>query len=211
MRRPTLSGAIAAVIGVLVVTVLGWTVLTAQDLAARGRERQDTFNHLLQQYADLYEQAQQEGVRPDTDAPSTFPTALPGVKGDTGANGPKGDPGPQGLPGVNGQKGDPGSTGPQGIPGETGASGAPGAPGAAGATGAKGDTGDQGPAGPPGAQGEPGPAGPQGPQGAAGADGQAGATCPTGFTPTSTYVQTRSDPQNPLTQDWSLSTICVAS
>ena len=87
----------------------------------------------------------------------------PGVKGDTGAQGPMGATGAQGL------------TGPKG---DTGAQGPMGATGAQGLTGPKGDTGVQGPEGPTGATGPRGLTGPKGDQGDIGPQGIQGPAGP---------------------------------
>ena len=91
--------------------------------------------------------------------------AAKGVKGDTGAQGPKGDPGAKGDTGAQGAKGDDGAkgdTGPSGADGVTPHIGDNGnwylgstdtgkpSRGATGAQGAKGDTGGTGPQGPAG-------------------------------------------------------------
>ncbi len=87
------------------------------------------------------------GLKGDTGEPGE--TGPQGLKGETGAQGPKGDTGPQGLTGETGAQGPKGDTGPQGLTGETGAQGP------------KGDTGPQG------LQGETGPQGPKGDDAAA--------------------------------------------
>lgn len=160
------------IIGVLVVLSLAWVVLTAQDLAAAGAARQQTLDLLVHQYAELYEQAEEEGVNPDTPEPSEIAEQVVPT---------------QGLTGARGDMGEPGRTGPQGEPGATGE------PGPSGATGAS------GPSGSAGANGEPGPAGPQGPAGAdgaagpAGADGAPGPTCPDGSTLVEAWVLAADD------------------
>lgn len=119
--------------------------------------------------------------------------------------GERGEPGVAGEPGPTGEPGEPGEPGPTGPPGPTGATGAPGAPGADGDIGPAGPQGDPGPAGP---QGEPGSVGPIGPAGPA---GPAGPTCPAGFAPVTTYITTRTAPDDPLTQTWQQATVCLTS
>jgi hypothetical protein len=210
-RRPTLAGTLAAIVGVLVVLVLAWVIFTAQDLAAAGRHRQEILDEqsaqltqLVTEYADLYEQATDAGLEPDTPAPTALPTPSPGERGATGSTGSQGPPGPRGLDGREG------GIGPAGPPGADST-----VPGPQGATGATGAAGPAGPQGDPGPQGEPGPAGPQGEPGAPGPEGPAGpagpaVTCPEGTALTSTYVQTRDDPLSPVSQVWRLASLCLA-
>lgn len=138
----------------------------------------------------LYDQLLSLGEAPEGINPEVLPV-----------EGPQGVQGAQGLPGIPGLRGPPG---PQGAPGEsvTGPQGDAGAPGAPGADGAP------GPQGPPGEQGAQGP---QGPQGEAGPPGPAGPVCPEGFTQTTIWVQTRTDPFLPTTQQWRQSTLCLAA
>lgn len=141
-----------------------------------------------------------------------------GIQGPPGPEGPRGAQGAQGVPGIAGAQG---AQGAQGVPGQTGMAGAAGLNGATGSTGlpgAVGPKGDPGPAGPAGADGvngtdgtngadgAPGPVGPRGPQGEPGA---AGPSCPAGMEQMSLWLQTRTDPMAPQTQQWRQSTVCV--
>ena len=124
-----------------------------------------------------------KGVKGDTGAQG--PKGDPGAKGDTGAQGPKGDPGAKGDTGAQGPKGDPGAkgdTGAQGPKGDDGTKGDTGPSGADGVTPHIGDNGNwylgstdtgrpsRGAAGAQGAKGDTGSTGPQGPTGPAGSD-----------------------------------------
>lgn len=177
---------------ILVVSVsLGAGWISASLARDTWKQQSDTWQA---QYLDLYEEFTQEvGQKPDAPAPDQI--AEQGPQGDPGQPGDPGPAGPQGLPGKDGS------------PGPTGAPGAPGPTGETGATGATGSSGAVGPAGPQGIQGEPGAAGPAGPQGP---QGVAGPTCPDGTTATMIWVQTRTDPFLPTTQQWRQATLCLA-
>lgn len=126
-----------------------------------------------------------------------------GVQGIQGRTGPPGETGPRGPLGPRGGEGDPGSDGTAGADGKPGSDGAAGATGPQGEQGPAGVHGDQGATGPAGAKGETGDAGPQG------ATGPPGPACPDGYSPESRYIQTRTDPELPLTEVWQLATICI--
>ena len=132
-----------------------------------------------------------------TDGDETNPTGLYffdgtawknglGLKGETGAVGPKGDTGAQGIQGPAGANGTNGAQGLQGAKGDTGDQGIQGIKGDAGVTGlqgVKGDKGETGSTGPQGIQGLTGPqgdAGVTGSQGVKGDKGDTGSTGPTG-------------------------------
>lgn len=131
----------------------------------------------------------------DVEEAKQGPQGLPGLPG---ATGPAGSAGP---PGRNGAAGEPGATGDKGDPGGTGATGATGAQGDPGSPGGQGPKGDKG------ERGEPGPQGPQGPQGIPGVTGP---LCPEGTSSTQIWVQTRTDPMLPTTQQWRQTYICTA-
>lgn len=204
MRGRSFAGVASWVVLALIVVGLAWLGWFAVGLADRGAarnaliaEQQDTLEELVAQYGDLYEQAIEAGVDPDTPAPTALPTAVQGARGEVGEQGPAGLRGVDGLPGED-------STvpGPQGEPGAVGATGSAGAAGAQGEPGAIGPAGPAGPQGEPGPQGEAGAVGPEGPQGPAGG-------CPEGSSLRTTYVQTRSEPIDPFTQAWTLATFCA--
>lgn len=198
-RRPSPVAILAALLAALAVVGVSWLIIRAEGLATAGdrrqaqiTEQQATITDLVDQYAELYAQAQEQGVKPTTPAPQSLPAQT--IRGERGERGEQGIKGPVGAVGPAGAAGEPGPTGPPGPVGATGAAGSPGA---------RGDTGPQGPAGEQGPQGEPGPVGPPGPPGAA------GPTCPEGATPTTVYVQTREDANLPTSQAWRLATLCV--
>lgn len=156
----------------LFVGVVAWQAITIQQQRTALMDQYDAHTQLVDQYADLYMQAQSEGVDPDTAEPGDLPDpAASPAAGPQGVQGPRGLPGPQGPVGPPGRQGDPGIPGPMGLigpegprgmdgqPGPTGERGAPGAAGADGLNGAPGPAGAMGPAGP---VGPPGPAGPAG-------------------------------------------------
>ena len=119
-----------------------------------------------------------------TDGDETNPTGLYffdgtawknglGLKGETGAVGPKGDTGAQGIQGPAGANG---TNGAQGLPGAKGDTGDQGIQGAKGDKGDVGATGSQGIKGDKGETGSSGSNGPQGIQGLTGPQGDAGVT-----------------------------------
>lgn len=140
----------------------------------------------------------------------TPPPAGPaGPAGAQGAQGEQGDRGPAGVRGPQGRTGPPGEIGPEGPVGPRGETGARGDFGPSGADGAIGPQGDTGPMGPAGAPGTPGAPGADGAIGPMGPPGPAGPVCPEGYSATSYYVHTRTDPLLPLTASWQLATICT--
>lgn len=146
------------VVGVaLLICVLGWIVVTMQDLSHRLGDATAARDALAAQ------------VRRLGGTPVTGPSGEPGQDA-TGA------PGEQGETGQPGPSGPPGSTGPSGPTGPSGAEGSPGPPGAEGAAGSPGPTGA---AGQNGANGQDGADGTNGTDGTDGKDGQ---TCPDGYT-----------------------------
>lgn len=159
-----------------------------QNIAIAAKDQR--IDHLTDTAQTLYDQLTKLGQQPEAPRPSNP------VVGPTGATG---------APGAQGIQGDQGEPGIPGAPGAPGATGAPGPAGAEGQPGPAGAQGDTGPAGPAGPQGPAGPAGPQGPQGVA------GPTCPDGTTLTTVYVQTRTDPESPLTQAWTPASLCIVN
>ncbi|WP_208012584.1 hypothetical protein [Cellulomonas shaoxiangyii] len=157
-------------------------------------------------YAELYEQAVEQGVKPDTPAPNVLPTPARGDRGEPGSSGARGTEGPPGPAGEPGPAGPPGPSGAASSPGERGAGGPPGPAGATGPTGAPGPPGPQGPAGEPGAAG---PAGEVGPPGTDGPAGPPGPTCPDGTTLTTLAVDTRATPDDLLSQQWRTVALCT--
>lgn len=161
MRRP--SGTLIATavsIAAVITLVIGGLILVAQsnaDLRHTLNENQAAMAVLVDQYADLYAQAQAEGVNPDAPEPEkldeVLPTPLSGAQGEPGrpptgfeiatavesycdsrgncrgAPGPPGPSGPGGPQGPQGGAGERGSDGAQGAPGSAGANGKDGAPG----------------------------------------------------------------------------------
>lgn len=124
------------------------------------------YDRLFDEYSKLYDESEQQGVKPSTTNPDDVPTkATSGPTGATGAAGQDGSDGDDGTPGADGR---------DGRDGKDGAQGAPGATGATGATGAAGETGAAGTAGTDGATGPQGPQGPTGATGANGTDGKDG-------------------------------------
>lgn len=196
---------------------LAFQITSLQNAAA---ERQQALDELTAQYVALYEQAEQEGVRPRTESPDEVreksPDPVPGPRGERGLPGRDGTDGRDGEDGKDGEPGEsiegpaapPGEsiTGPPGPPGEsfTGPTGPTGPPGKDGEDGA-----DSTVPGPPGKDGAPGPAGPAGPAGKDGIDGRgiAGIVCEVdgswtiqysdGTTGTATGPCYRSTPQEP--------------
>lgn len=118
------------------------------------------YDRLFDEYSKLYDESEQQGVKPSTTNPDDVPAkATSGPTGATGATGQDGTDGNDGAPGLDGRDGRDGTDGAQGATGATGATGAAGATGetgAAGTSGADGATGAQGPAGPAGATGTDG-------------------------------------------------------
>jgi len=183
---------VALLAGLLVLGGAVWLVTTINDLRGVVQDRQTRLDRLNEQYRDLFEQAEQEGVKPTTVRPEDVdvPDPLPGPQGERGERGPAGVagtpgvPGPAGPPGEDGRDGQDGESivgppGPPGPPGEsiTGPPGPAGRDGQDGARGADGEsiTGPPGPAGrdgQDGARGEPGPPGRDGKDGAPGEPGR---------------------------------------
>lgn len=102
---------------------------------------------------------------------------------------------PQTTTGTPGRNGTNGRDGRDGLPGKDGTNGIDGVNGQDGTNGLDGEPGKDGKDGAPGATGPQGPAGP---------------TCAEGTAPTQVWIQTRSNPDEPPTQDWQLATICMA-
>ncbi len=153
----------------LLVVVLGWIVVTMQDLSASLHDANRQRDLLAQQVRDL-------GATPvvgPSGKPGRDGDGLPGQKGDKGDTGDSGSPGPSStVPGPQGSPGSVGSPGPPGTSGIPGASGVPGLPGAAGSPG---------PSGAAGQSGQNGSDGKPGKDGADGRDGKDGQTCPDGY------------------------------
>src|SRR5690606_33835815 len=139
---------------VLVLGGAAWMLSTINDLRGIIQDRQARLDDLNEQYRKLFEEAEQEGIRPSTVRPEDIPDMdpIPGPRGERGDRGERGSPGP------------PGPTGPPGPPGPPGADGQDGADGSDGSTGEHGPAGPPGPSGGRGPQGESGPAGERGPQ-----------------------------------------------
>lgn len=165
----------------------------------------DQANTWQQQYLDLYDEFTHEtGDKPKAPAPDEVAEKAPqDEQGPPGSSGPEGDRGAPGVSGKDGKPGPEGSTGPAGPPGATGDQGATGEPGPVGPAGPPGPMGSSGPVGPAGETGSAGPVGPQGPR------GEAGPTCPEGTALTTIYVQTRTDPFLPTTQQWREASLCL--
>lgn len=153
-----------------------------------------------ERYAELYDQAVEQGVKPDTPPPTDIPAPRQGERGETGLRGEPGPAGPMGWTGA------PGPAGPAGLVGP------PGPTGPAGPVGPAGVTGPAGEPGPAGAQGEPGPAGADSTvPGPAGPPGPPGPTCPDGSTLTSAAVQIRTTPEDPSSQEWRPAVLCLSN
>lgn len=218
-RRPNAWQVFTAILVLLMVFLVvacgAWMAAMVRELRAESSARQEVIEALAADYARLYAQAQAEGVNPDAPEPSVIAETVQrgdrGDRGDRGEPGYPGAPGPAGPTGLTGDTGAPGPTGPPGPAGAAGPAGSPGPPGPTGEPGAPGPPGEPGAPGAPGAPGETGPAGPQGPEGPTGPAGPAGPLCPDGSATTSTWLQTRSNPDMPTTQTWTLATLCVAS
>lgn len=178
MKRPSLTNVLTWLIGLMTIAVvIGgaiWMSRTNESLRTELNERDGQIVDLLDQYAELYAQAEKEGVNPSTEQPAEVAESAPGSRGAPGAAGATGRPGPKG------DMGEPGRQGPPGTPGATGATGPAGEDGATGPAGAAGSDGAAGEAGAPGPAGEVGAPGPPGPPGPPGATGPAGAPGPTG-------------------------------
>lgn len=98
-----------------------------------------------------------------------------------------------GTPGRNGVNGRDGRDGKDGLDGINGIDGINGTNGLDGQPGKDGKDGTNGVDGKDGAPGAPGPA------------------CAEGATPTQVWIQTRSNPDEPPTQEWQLATVCMAT
>lgn len=154
-------------VGVLLaVFILGWVVVTMQQMGHDLRTANETRDALAQQVERLGE------------SPVVSP---PGSRGQPGAS-VVGPPGPQGDQGAPGPIGPTGPVGPSGSPGADGKDGAAGV-GTPGPTGAPGTDGQSvvGPAGPKGDTGPAGPPGTDGKNGTDGRDGKNGQVCPDGY------------------------------
>ena len=157
-----------------------WMAHQINRLQDAATDRQQTLDELTDQYADLYEQAIVEGVRPRTESPDEVRDKAEATEGPQGPRGDRGERGPRGFDGVDGRDGQdgedgvagpPGDPGPPGVPGQPGPAGEPGTAGADGQDGSRGPAGEAGATGP---QGPPGPAGERGPQGERGPAGERG-------------------------------------
>lgn len=205
-RRPNMfqvfTGVLVLLMAALVVGGGAWMATMVRDLRLESDARQEVIDGLAADYAALYAQAQAEGVEPDAPAPAEVAEVIrQGERGEPGATGPRGEQGPTGPMGWAGA---PGVAGPAGVQGATGATGPQGATGPAGPAGEPGPEGPQGPPGPAGADSTvPGPAGPPGPT------GPAGPSCPEGATRTTVSVEIRTDPNDLLSQEWRLVTLCL--
>lgn len=207
MRRPSLTlvltWLITCLTGALVIACVVWMTNTNNDLRSVVKAKDEQVAALVDQYAQLYEEAQRQGVEPEAPAPADVAEDVP-----VGVQGAAGEPGPVGPPGADGE---PGPTGPPGPAGTPGGAGINGLDGQRGGAGPKGDTGPAGPAGEPGAAGPPGPQGEPGVQGPAGPAGPTGPACTDGSTPSLTWITTRANPDNPLSQTWQQATVCLAT
>lgn len=181
------------------IAVIIWMANTIDELRGVVGEKDAQVAEIVDQYAQLYAEAQREGVEPESPAPDDVASSAPLV-------GAQGQPGERGLAGAPGAPGVDGAPGPVGLPGPTGGPGPAGANGERGSPGAAGPQGEPGPAGP---QGEPGAQGPAGPPGPVGPPGPSGPTCPDGSTPTTTWVQTRATPDDLMSQTWQQATLCL--
>ncbi|MFJ3381900.1 hypothetical protein ACIPJ2_15995 [Curtobacterium sp. NPDC090217] len=128
------------------------------QLGSASTEGSKRYDRLFDEYSKLYDESEQQGVRPSTTDPSDVPSkatsgSTPGATGATGATGIPGAPGKDGrdgkdgedgADGLNGSDGRSGATGDMGIPGQTGAAGPTGATGPQGPTGATGPAGKDG-------------------------------------------------------------------
>lgn len=198
MRKPSGTMVAAWVASVVaVVLVIGGLIAVGQsnaDLRRTIAENQAAMAVLVDQYADLYAQAQAEGVNPDAPEPEKLDEVLPVPL--SGAQGEPGRP-PTHLEvlaavtsycdsrgNCRGQPGATGATGPVGPAGVQGGAGERGSDGAQGATGAAGSNGKDGAPGRPPTAEEIAAAvdaycaANNGCQGPAGAEGAPGATGP---------------------------------
>jgi hypothetical protein len=155
------------------------------QLGAASSESSKRYDRLFDEYSKLYDESEQQGVKPSTTKPDDVPSTA--TSGTTGAAGAAGVAGADGADGSDGRDGRDGA---DGSPGATGATGATGDMGVPGQTGATGETGSAGATGSTGAQGPAGPAGTPGADGAAGKDGRgiASLTCNADGTWTVTFT-----------------------
>lgn len=179
VKRPSLTVVLTWVLTLATVAIvfLGawWMANTIDDLREQINEKDAQVSEIVDQYAELYAQAEREGVEPSTQQPADVAEDTAVTPGATGATGAAGKPGPKGDMGEPGRQGPPGPAGPTGPAGAPGGPGRPGADGDAGAAGSDGAPGAAGEAGAPGPQGPPGEAGAVGPAGPTGAPGPNGA------------------------------------
>lgn len=205
MKRPSLTVVLTWVLTLATVAIvfLGawWMANTIDDLREQINEKDAQVSEIVDQYSELYAQAESEGIEPSTQQPDAVAEDAEALRGATGATGAEGRQGPQGDMGEPGRQGPQGETGATGAPGATGPAGArglAGSPGADGATGADGAQGAPGP-GPTDAQvaaavsaycaargecmGSPGAEGGQGAPGPSGPPGEPGPACPDGYSP----------------------------
>lgn len=192
-KSPWVFTVTVAILVMLLMGLAGWFIVNLVDRNARLNtvvaeqreelsEKDDQIAELTETAQNLYDQLLALGETPDEARPSD---PVPGPTGPQGSQGEPGDPG------------EPGATGPQGPVGPAGPEGTQGVSGSPGAQGSQGEPGPAGPQGVPGATGPQGPAGPAGP------------TCAEGTTPTTIWVQTRTDPFLPTTQQWRQATLCL--
>lgn len=201
--RHVASWVIIAAIMLGLGAALAW-VIYRQDLGMAERDQQSAEIDALQSAIEEANARLEDSGGTPVDIPESREVER-GEPGDPGAEGPtgaQGEPGETGAPGPVGEPGPPGATGPTGPTGSAGADGKPGLPGPRGEAGPAGASGEAGPAG---------PAGPEGPTGATGPSGPPGPTCPDGSAPTATYITTRTNPDDPLTQAWQQATICLTT
>lgn len=150
------------------------------QLGAASTEASKRYDRLFDEYSQLYDESERQGVKPSTTKPDDVPsTATSGATGATGASGAAGADGEDGVDGRNGRDGADGADGSDGSDGAAGATGSAGEMGVSGQTGAAGSDGATGAQGPPGATGTTGAPGKDGADGKNGSDGRgiASVTC----------------------------------
>lgn len=195
--RHILSWVVVAALMLGIGAALAWVVYR-QDVGMEERAQQASeIDALEAAVAEANARLSAAGEAPVDVPPSSAPER--GERGEQGATGVPGPPGEAGEPGPAGEPGATGAVGPAGVAGSVGERGP---------TGAAGAQGEPGPAGP---QGDPGVQGPAGPVGPAGPAGPAGPTCPDGSTPSLTWITTRTNPDDPLSQTWQQATVCLAT
>ncbi|MFJ3383987.1 MULTISPECIES: hypothetical protein [unclassified Curtobacterium] len=156
----TLIGAVIALVASQAATIDALRTRSFQ-LGQTTSQASTRYDRLFDEYSKLYDESEQQGVKPSTTDPSSVPSkatsgSTTGTPGATGATGSTGQAGAPGKDGRNGKDCEDGSEGEAGAAGSTGATGDMGVPGQTGATGATGATGPQGPTGATGAAGKDG-------------------------------------------------------